>query len=160
MHNINVCLGRPPPLFPGMSSLKAEFLLQRGIDPDIRAKGGGETALMVATLKGRRDHIRVADALLRAGADLSAEDVRIETLEFEVLNSRTRNTGYDFCNFVAAPKFLVVGEAVLKLLWSLCPLFLPSFFFESCCRKHDLEGGLSITLGLQIKCAPEHDKKW
>lgn len=53
-----------------------EFLLQRGVDPDARARGGDETALMVAARRGQRPHLRVAAALIKAGADKLARDVR------------------------------------------------------------------------------------
>ncbi|CAM9898400.1 unnamed protein product, partial [Ectocarpus sp. 4 AP-2014] len=53
---------------------KVEFLLQRGVDPDVRARGGDETALMVAARRGQRPHLRVAAALIKAGADKLARD--------------------------------------------------------------------------------------
>ncbi|CAN0114870.1 unnamed protein product, partial [Laminaria digitata] len=55
---------------------KTGFLLRRGVDPDVRAAGRrGETALSIAARRGHRGHIRVAAALLEAGADLFATDV-------------------------------------------------------------------------------------
>ncbi|CAB1101188.1 unnamed protein product [Ectocarpus sp. CCAP 1310/34] len=53
---------------------KVEFLLQRGVDPDVRARGGDETALMVAARRGQRPHLEVAAALIKAGADKLARD--------------------------------------------------------------------------------------
>ncbi|CAM9387675.1 unnamed protein product [Ectocarpus sp. 6 AP-2014] len=53
---------------------KVEFLLQRGVDPDARARGGDETALMVAARRGKRPHLRVAAALIKAGANKLARD--------------------------------------------------------------------------------------
>lgn len=58
---------------------QVEFLLQRGVDPDVRARGGDETALMVAAKRGQRLHLRVAAALIKAGANKLARDVRATT---------------------------------------------------------------------------------
>lgn len=54
---------------------QVEFLLQRGVDPDVRAEGGGETALVVAATRGQKLHLRVAGVLIRAGANILARDV-------------------------------------------------------------------------------------
>lgn len=56
---------------------KVEFLLERGVDPDVRAVGADETALMVAAIRGQRLHLRVAAALIRAGASMLARDVSL-----------------------------------------------------------------------------------
>lgn len=49
--------------------------MERGVDPDVRAVGADETALMVAAIRGQRLHLRVAAALIRAGASMLARDV-------------------------------------------------------------------------------------
>ncbi|CAN0046592.1 unnamed protein product, partial [Hapterophycus canaliculatus] len=54
---------------------KVEFLLRKGVEPDVRAEGGDETALMVAARRGQRLHLRVAAALVQAGAAMLARDV-------------------------------------------------------------------------------------
>eukprot|EP00752_Nemacystus_decipiens_P010865 g9660.t1 len=53
---------------------KVEFLLERGVDPDVRAGGDGETALLIAARRGQRLHLRVAAALIRFGASMLARD--------------------------------------------------------------------------------------
>lgn len=56
---------------------QVEFLLERGVDPDARVEGNNETALLVAARRGQRLHLRVAAALIRAGANLLARDVSL-----------------------------------------------------------------------------------
>lgn len=61
--------------FTCLSMPQVEFLLERGVDPDIRAGGDDETALLIATRRGQRLHLRVAAALIQSGADMLARDV-------------------------------------------------------------------------------------
>lgn len=56
---------------------QVEFLLERGVDPDVRARGGDETALVVAARRGQRLHLGVAAVLVRAGASIVARDVSV-----------------------------------------------------------------------------------
>lgn len=54
---------------------QVEFVLERGVDPDVRAEGNNDTALLVAARRGQKLHLRVAAALIRAGANMLARDV-------------------------------------------------------------------------------------
>lgn len=61
--------------FPCVCKSQVEFLLERGVDPDVRAGGNDQTALLIAARRGQRLHLRVAAALIRSGANMLARDV-------------------------------------------------------------------------------------